>query len=154
MTVERFTLDSNILVYATDSLSARRHRLAVSLVDHATTVDCILTLQSLGEFFHAVTRKAIAPKHAAARQVHDWMGAFPTVGAGATAVATAVDLAAAGRFSFWDALLVATASDAGCTLVLSEDMHDGVRFDKLTVRNPFAGSDLAADIRTSIGLGP
>jgi predicted nucleic acid-binding protein len=101
-----------------------------------------------------VTRKSIAPKRAAAKQVHDWMGAFATVGANDTAVATAVDIAAAGRLSYWDALLVATAEEARCTLVLSEDMHDGTRFGKLTVRNPFVGSNLADDIRALIGLEP
>lgn len=152
MTAERFTLDSNILIYATDSASALRHRMAVSLVDHSTEVDCILTLQSLGEFFHAVTRKGIAPRLAAARQVHDWMGVFATVGASETALATAIDISAAGLLSLWDALLVATAEEAGCSLVLSEDMHDGMRFGRLTVRNPFAGGELAEDIRALIGL--
>jgi predicted nucleic acid-binding protein len=152
MTAERFTLDSNILVYATDSLSTARHRVAVSLVDQATTVDCVLTLQSLGEFYHAVTRKGIAPKRAAASQVHDWMGAFETFGASATALAFAVDAAASGLLSFWDSVLVATADEAGCSLVLSEDMHDGMRFGGVTIRNPFAGSELAADIRALIGL--
>lgn len=152
MTAERFTLDSNILVYATDSASALRHLLAISLVDQSTEVDCVLTLQALGEFFHAVTRKGIAPRLGAAKQVHDWMGAFATVGAGDTSLAAAVDIAAAGQLSFWDALLVATAADAGCSLVLSEDMHDGMRFGNVTVRNPFAGRELAKDIRQMIGL--
>ena len=151
MTAERFTLDSNIL-YATDSASALRHGLAISLVDQSTEVDCVLTLQALGEFFHAVTRKGIAPRTGAAKQVHDWMGAFATIGAGDTSLAAAVDIAAAGQLSFWDALLVATAADAGCSLVLSEDMHDGMRFGNVTVRNPFAGRELAKDIRQLIGL--
>lgn len=152
MTAERFTLDSNILVYATDSLHASRHRSAVSLVDRATTVDCVLTLQSLGEFYHAVTRKGIAPKRAAAKQVHDWMGAFETVGVNATGLAFAVDTAASGLLSFWDSVLVATADEAGCSLILSEDMHDGMRLRGVTIRNPFAGSGLASDVRALIGL--
>ncbi len=153
MTAERFTLDSNILVYATDSASALRQGLAISLVDQSTEVDCVLTLQALGEFFHAVTRKGIAPKPAAAKQVHDWMGVFATVAASETALAAAVDISAAGLLAFWDAVLVATAEEAGCSLVLSEDMHDGMKLGGVKVRNPFAGSELAPDIRKLIGLG-
>jgi predicted nucleic acid-binding protein len=40
-----------------------------------------------------------------------------------------------GRF---DALLLATASQAGCCNSLSEDMHDGARLGGIVVRNPFA----------------
>jgi predicted nucleic acid-binding protein len=152
MTAERFTLDSNILVYATDSASALRHGLAVSLVDGSTEADCVLTVQSLGEFFHAVTRKGIAPRLAAARQVHDWMGVFSTAAASETALGAAIDISAAGLLSFWDALLVATAEEAGCSLVLSEDMHDGMKLGGITIRNPFAGSELARDICQLIGL--
>ena len=80
------------------------------------------------------------------------MDAFATVGAGDTALAAAVDIAAADQLPFWDALLAATAADAGCSLVLSEDMHDGMRFGNVTVRNPFAGRELAKDVREMIGL--
>lgn len=80
------------------------------------------------------------------------MGAFETVGANAAALALAVDAAASGLLSFWDSVLVATADEAGCSLILSEDMHDGMRLGGVTVRNPFAGSELASDVRTLIGL--
>jgi predicted nucleic acid-binding protein len=51
-------------------------------------------------------------------------------------------------------MLLATANDADCELVLSEDMQDGLRFGNLMVRNPFAGMELAPDIRALIGLDP
>jgi predicted nucleic acid-binding protein len=39
---------------------------------------------------------------------------------------------------FYDALIVAGALEAGCTCLWSEDMQDGLRIDRLTIRNPFA----------------
>lgn len=42
------------------------------------------------------------------------------------------------RLSFWDALLAASAIEAGCTLFLSEDMNGGQKIDAMTIVNPFA----------------
>ena len=51
---------------------------------------------------------------------------------------TALALAERYQFSFYDALIVASALEAGCTTLLSEDLHDGlVVADRLTVQNPF-----------------
>jgi hypothetical protein len=46
------------------------------------------------------------------------------------------------RASYWDALLVATAAEAGCTLVLTEDMANGAMLGGVTVHHPFAGDNL------------
>ena len=51
-----------------------------------------------------------------------------------------------GRCSFWDGLLIATAVRAGCAFLLSEDMHEGARFNGLTILNPFVGDQLPAAI--------
>jgi len=39
--------------------------------------------------------------------------------------------------SWWDALIVASALQAGCRYLLSEDMQPGMSFGDLTVINPF-----------------
>jgi predicted nucleic acid-binding protein len=54
--------------------------------------------------------------------------------------------AAAGRFSYWDALLLATLGRAGCSVLLSEDMADGATLAGVTTRNPSAESALPAEI--------
>ena len=56
--------------------------------------------------------------------------------------------AAAGRCSYWDALLLATLGRAGCSVLLSEDMADGTTLAGVTIRNPFAESALPAEIGT------
>ena len=50
----------------------------------------------------------------------------------------AMDLAADHDLSIWDAVILAAAADAGCRLLLSEDMQDGFAWRGLTVANPFA----------------
>ena len=39
--------------------------------------------------------------------------------------------------SFWDAIILQASKSAACSLVLSEDLQDGLRIDNLTVKNPF-----------------
>jgi predicted nucleic acid-binding protein len=142
MTTERFSLDSNVLVYAADGRAGARHTRALQILILAARRDCVLTLQALGEFFHAATRKRLATRHDAAAQVRDLLAIFPTAAAGVDSFRMALIEAEEGRRSFWDGLLVATAARAGCTYLLTEDMQDGTRVDGLTILDPFVGDEL------------
>jgi len=77
MSRERFSIDTNILVYSIDSDAGEKHSIAVTLMDALVEYDCIITLQALAEFFHAVTRKGKAPISEAQEIVNDWMLLFP-----------------------------------------------------------------------------
>jgi predicted nucleic acid-binding protein len=41
-------------------------------------------------------------------------------------------------FSFWDSIIVSAAKTAGCNLLVSEDMHDGLIIDRLMIKNIFS----------------
>lgn len=143
MSGERFTLDTNILVYALDTTAGAKHTLAAEIVDRAVECDCHLTLQALSEFYAAVTRKGMMSKAEAAAQVEDWLLLFPTISPSSAAVRSALAHAVAGRASYWDALLVATAGEGGCDFVLSEDMADNGRLDALTIINPIGDGTIS-----------
>jgi len=93
------------------------HHLSVQIVDSAADVGCRLTLQSLSEFYWAATRKRLMPVAEAAAQVNDWLFIFPSAVVSAGAIRSALADAVAGRASYWDALLVATAAEAGCSVI-------------------------------------
>lgn len=51
---------------------------------------------------------------------------------------TGLALAARHNFSVWDAMIIASALQADCDLLLSEDMHDGMVLDRrLRIVDPF-----------------
>jgi predicted nucleic acid-binding protein len=104
----------------------------------AARLDCWLTLQAISEFYSAVSRKRIVPPPVAAGRANDWLTVFRCVSASAEAIRKALPMAVAGRASYWDALLIAAAAEAGCTVLLTEDMADGTRFDGMRIHNPFA----------------
>ena len=95
------------------------------------------SLQAISEFYAAVTRKGILPIPVAAARANDWLTAFPCAAVSANAIRTALADATAGRASYWDALLVATAAEVGCTLILTEDLADGTVLGGVEVHNPF-----------------
>jgi predicted nucleic acid-binding protein len=148
---ERFSLDTNVLVYAVDTAERERHRRATWVMERARLLPCILAVQSLGEFYAAVTRKSMLSRAEAALMVRSWMTMFPVVGNDADALEIALPAVEAGRFSYWDALLLATLARAGCSTLLSEDMADGSTLAGVTVRNPFAGEVVPATVARLLG---
>jgi predicted nucleic acid-binding protein len=149
----RFTLDTNLLVYSVDAVAGRRHDLSLQIVDGALDVDCWLTLQSISEFFSVVARKRIMPAAEAAAQAQDWLIAFPCTAASADAIRAALADSVAGRASYWDALLVATAAEAGCRLILTEDLTDGASLQGVEIHNPFTpGGGLTRRVRRLLDL--
>lgn len=143
MSDEPFTLDTNILVYALDAQAGDRHRLAGRIIDRARRVNCWLTLQSISEFYAAVTRKRLVDVAAARDQAFDWLSMFRTVPASSNGIRGALAAAASGQASYWDALLVCTAGEAGCTAILTEDLSHGTSLAGVRIINPFAGTRLS-----------
>jgi len=146
----RLTLDTNILVYAMDRDAGERHDLAMEIVDQAVTSDCVLTLQALCEFYAAVTGKGKMPKKEAAAQILDWMELFPVVGATSKSLPKALKAVEEHSLSFWDAMLWATAAEAGVTLLLSEDFQHNRVLEVTRFCNPFSLNDPLTEIFTTI----
>jgi predicted nucleic acid-binding protein len=101
MSGERFTLDTNVLFYHLDTSSGPRHERAIQIVERAAALDCWLTLQSVSEFYAAVTRKGVVAPARAAAVANDWLEAFPSAASSASAVRAALAAAASGRVSYW-----------------------------------------------------
>jgi len=144
MTVKaRFSLDTNILIYAVDRDAGERHERAKELLGRSAQCDCVLTVQAFAEFFHAVTRKKFLEPSRASAFVRDWLDVFQVASADEAALVDAMDAVAEHRLAFWDAMLWATARQNGCSAILSEDMHDGRRLSGVEFINPFAANATA-----------
>ena len=137
----RFTFDTNILVYATDSRSGRKHTLAVDLMDRAGSADCVLTLQALGEFYNIATGRIGLDPGEAGRIIDAWRSAFPVHAAGENCLTDAMGAVVRHRLAFWDAMLWATAREAGCRILLTGDLQDRRDLDGLRFVNPFLAAN-------------
>jgi predicted nucleic acid-binding protein len=95
-----------------------------------------MSLQILQEYFVTVTRKyGVDP--ASARRKVELFAAFDVVEPALTDVLSAIDLHRLRNLSYWDALVVHCARQAGCEQVLSEDMQHGQVIDGVRIVNPF-----------------
>jgi predicted nucleic acid-binding protein len=97
-----------------------------------------LSIQVLQEFYVTVTCKITPPlEHAIARQIvadlAQWRYHTPEAGD----ILQAIDFQQEYQLSFWDALIVQSATRLGCKQLYSEDLSDGQRYGDVRVINPF-----------------
>jgi len=132
-------LDTNVLGYAAgigdDGAKRRRAgRLIKTLADHSL----VIPTQVAGEFYNILTRKGGHPPKIARKIVLDWSAGVGLTAASAATMDAALEAAAFFNLQIWDALILTVAAEAGCGLLLSEDMQDGFVYRGVTVANPFA----------------
>jgi len=139
----RLSFDTNILVYAADIGAGSKHRSSVALMQRALGADCVLCLQSLAEFFHAVTRKGVMSVSESQRLIDEWRTFFPIIWANEECLVEAIEVHRRHRLSFWDAMLWSTARQAGCRILLSEDFQDGLVIGRMRCINPFEAANQA-----------
>ena len=137
----RVALDSNILVYLTGVIQAESDRAkaeqARTLVESLGPAILIAPVQALGETF-AVLRRTGVPATKAREKIADMIDTFAAPASTPQTALAAADLVVDHKLQYWDAMIVSAAADAGCTLLLSEDMQHGFVARGLTVVNPFA----------------
>jgi predicted nucleic acid-binding protein len=130
-------VDTNVLVYAHDSSADAKHRQAADLV--AGLIDAqsgVLSTQVLAEFYWTATRKGRLASEEAEKIVRDY-GTWTIYRLGHEDLLKAAQLQRRHKISWWDALIVGSAIESGCTVLWTEDLTAGQRFGSVTVRNPF-----------------
>jgi len=132
-------VDTNILVYAHDAdAGVKRERAIEELRGLWEKGSGRLSGQVLQEFYVSVTRKlATRVARSTAREIVDTYGAWVREPTTAETVLRATDIAELAQISFWDALIIAAAEQAGAAQLLSEDLNAGQEIAGVRVVNPF-----------------
>jgi predicted nucleic acid-binding protein len=134
----RVFLDANVLVYAQDAGAADKQRKSREIMQRlAESADGVISTQVMQEFYVAATRKIGVPP-LAAKGVLKTFAVFETVQITTALIQEAIDCSILNQLSFWDSLILAAASSAGCSTVLSEDLNPGQVVLGIKVQNPFA----------------
>jgi predicted nucleic acid-binding protein len=131
------TADTNVLVYAYDLDEPDKQRMALAAIDRLIELRQPIGLQAISEFQSALRRKLKAPIWKAVEQATLLLEAFDHFPPTSTSVAGALTDFGAGHFSYWDALLVRSAAEHGCTVMFTEDMRSGARPFGVELVNPF-----------------
>jgi predicted nucleic acid-binding protein len=100
----------------------------------------VISVQVLNEFANAGRRK-LGLSWAVIREI---LGEYRTnltvVPVTLETHARGLDLAERYQLNVYDGMIVAAAQLAGCTVLYSEDMHDGLVVEGLAIRNPYTGA--------------
>jgi predicted nucleic acid-binding protein len=143
MSGNRRFVDTNVLVYAHDDSAGSKRDQARALVERLWgSRDGCLSVQVLQEFFVTVTRKITKPVDAETAKaiVADLSRWYLHVPA-ADDVLAAIGMHQHTGISFWDAMIVRSAAEIGCTVLYSEDLNAGQEYCGVRVENPFQPSD-------------
>ena len=136
-------LDTNILVYAYDSSTPEKQKIAQSILMQAVNNEnAFVSTQVLGEFFTVITHKVknSLGKNEALDIIRCLKFArilevdYPMVIKG-------IEICRRYSISYWDSLIISAAERAGCKRLLSEDLNDGQKYNSVVVHNPFLKAD-------------
>lgn len=135
----KLALDTNLLGYAAGigDDGARREQ-ALELLRRIADEELVLPTQVAGELYNILTRKGGHPPKVAREIVRKWAAEIGLTAPSSATMNAALEGAAFFNLQIWDALILTIAAEAGCALLLSEDMQDGFVYRGVTVANPFA----------------
>ena len=132
-------VDTNILIYAYDLAAGEKHQMSQALLTELwSTEKACLSIQVLQEFYVNATKRSVQPlSPEKAFQVIRDLSTLPVHRPGVTDVISAIELHERYQVSFWDAMILRSAQQLGCEILLSEDLSDGQDYGGVKVVNPF-----------------
>lgn len=134
---DRVFIDTNIFVYADDlAAKTKRPRAREVLSTLIRERRAVVSTQVMQEYFVSALRKLGMTAERARTRV-EALRRLDVVVIRPELVLGAIDLHRLQSLSFWDALIVKSASAAGCARLLSEDLNSGQVIDGVTIENPF-----------------
>ncbi len=136
---DRYFVDTNILVYAHDRSAGNKHLRARSLAEQLwRSGSGALSTQVLQELCVNLRRKAGSPLPAAeVRSLIRDYAAWDVVTNTYESILEALEIEIRFKTSFWDALILQAAGQAGASILYSEDLAAGQRYGSVRVVNPF-----------------
>jgi predicted nucleic acid-binding protein len=96
----------------------------------------VVSLEVLQEYFVTVTRKLGVDPSIARRKV-ELLAEFDVVAQEVPDILAAIDLHRFHGFSFWDAMALRAAKQAGCGVLFSEDVQAAREIAGVRILNPF-----------------
>lgn len=136
---DKWFLDTNLLVYAYDTRNSQKQIIAQDWIKKSIRMGRgVLSAQVLSEFYIVVTQRI--KNFLSLTEAKKIIGLFDrleVVEIDRPLVHHSIEIHQQYQISYWDAMIIAAAERAGCSIVLSEDLNDGQKYNGITARNPF-----------------
>ena len=134
----KVAVDTNVLAYAEGLDDDHRRRMAQRVLGGVSPDDLTIPVQVLGELFNIFRRKMRLSATVAGERIQIWRDIAVCPDTSLAILLSAITIAQSHDLSTWDAVILAAAAEAGCRVLLSEDMQHGFTWSGVTVVNPFA----------------
>lgn len=132
---DKVFIDSNIIIYAYSIDEPKKMAIARDIL---LTHEAVLSTQTINEFVNITTRKKMLNNIQILEVIDDLFSVFTIVLIDQRVIQKALALANKHHYSYFDSLMLASALQAECSILYSEDMHHNqVLEKKLQIINPF-----------------
>ena len=136
----RVFFDTNIVVYCFDTLEPRKQTRAKDLLAHALNSELgVVSYQVIQEFCNVASKakRLQLPQERILAYVNLVLQPMNQIGSSPQLIESALKLRSEHSFSFYDSLIIASATQARCQVLYSEDMQHMQRVGSLQIVNPF-----------------
>ncbi|GBL10600.1 tRNA(fMet)-specific endonuclease VapC [Microcystis aeruginosa Sj] len=132
---DKVFFDTNVLIYGYSEDEPDKRQRAIDCVRSG---EAWISTQVLNETINVLKRKFSLSYSQIRDAVQELSEGFPIVLVSVNTIEMALNLAERYQYSYFDSLILASALEAGCQILYSEDLQDGQRIEnQLTIVNPF-----------------
>lgn len=130
-------IDTNVLIYANDGKAGAKHRAAVELLKRLyKDRNGALSIQIISEFYVIATQK-LGRKSEEVEEIIRDLNVWNIHRPAHADVLRAAGLHRRYKTNWWNALIINSAIQLECSILWSEDLNHGQRYQTVLVRNPF-----------------
>ena len=133
---DKVFIDTNVLIYGYSEDEPDKRQRAIDCVRSG---EAWISTQVLNETINVLKRKFSLSYSQIREAVQELSEGFPIVLVSVNTIEMALNLAERYQYSYFDSLILASALEAGCQILYSEDLQDGQRIEnQLMIVNPFS----------------
>ena len=140
VTDQRVFFDTNIVIYCFDTLEPLKQTRAKDLLAHALNSQLgVVSYQVIQEFCNVAikARRLQLPQERILAYINLVLQPMNQVASSPALIEAALKLRGEHGFSFYDSLILASAAQAKCQVLYSEDLQHLQRIGSLQIVNPF-----------------
>lgn len=137
---DKYFLDTNIFVCCFDINHQDKKARSLSLISDALlTGNGIISTQVIQEFINVATHKFTPPLKTEDANIFLLKVLYPLceVFLDLDLYQSALDITQKTHYAFYDSLILASASQANCSILYTEDLRDGDKVKQVHVINPY-----------------
>jgi len=135
MSAKPVFLDTNIVIYAYSVDQVKKCQIARALIEAGSAV---ISTQVLNEYCNSTRKKYPHLFDRVEETLHELLAVLDVRDLMPSTSLQAVQLTRRYGYSYYDSLILASALEAECSILVSEDMHNGMLIDeRLRIVNPF-----------------